>query len=921
MPDVTLTAMLRFRLRRALTAAAAVLASAAWASSAGAATPPLYVANEGANTVSVISTSAGSVEQNITVGTQPQAVVFSPDGSTAYVVNYGSGTVSAIATKDQSVTNTVEVGQSTYSIPEGLALSPDGSKLYVTFGYRADTPYCPGNPPAPGTCPGEVAVFDTTDIQKPPSYLQVGAVPMGIAITPDGTRAFVADSGSGQVTEIEDLNTEPTVDPTPIDVGGMPNQVAVTPGGRIVYVTNSSENQVSAIDASTGKLTGTISDPKSTLAGPIGVATNPNSGSAYVANFDSTSPGELSVLDTATGAVSGTVQGLDAHPFGVTYSPDGKTAYVSESNQPDGGTVRAVNTQSNSVSGPSIPVDADPLGLAVTPDQAPNAALAVTTAPAGQSTKLDTSGSTVAYGSIVSYAWNFGDGTTCTYPQTPTCGSVAYHTYAKPGNYTASVTETDSAGTSTTRVFTGQMVLRNGGPSATTSQQVDVQAAQPVATPTPPSVDFGTQTVFWSYPAKAVSLSNTGIAPLKVSAVGIAGTNASDFAVDSDACSGHSLPAGASCQVLLRFVPGYTTGLGAKSATLQFTDNATNSPQSVPLSGVSQLYVSSGQQPAFSMSPDRLDFGETAPGAHSPTQGFTVMNTGTEPMNISAVSLAGKDPHQFKLLTGTCRGAPVAPHASCLIYVQFRPTSFGYHNALVQIDDNAPGSPHMAQVTGTAAGARAVFSPTHLAFGNQRVDTETKARTIQITNAGNRTLSVRKAHIQGASAKAFKISSDSCSGKTLKPGTSCSLAVSFRPTVRGSASADLTLADNGVGGANTVALSGHGIAPTVALSPVGIVFGSVRVGSRSPGRTLTLTNRGDAPLHVSQVLLQGSDPRAFSIVFDRCRGRTLRPTTSCQLVIVFSPTRAGAARARLEFRDDAPSRTQTDGLRGWGTAG
>jgi YVTN family beta-propeller protein len=912
--------MPHLRPRRTLAAAAAVLASSAWASTAGAATPPLYVANEGANTVSVINTSAGSVEQNITVGTQPQAVVFSPDGSTAYVVNYGSGTVSVIATHDQSVTDTVEVGQSTYSVPESLALSPDGAKLYVTFGYRADTPYCPGNPPAPGTCPGEVAVFDTANIQAPPAYLKVGDVPMGIAITPDGTKAFVADSGSGQVTEIENLNTDPTVDPTPINVGGMPNQVAVTPGGKTVYVTNSSENAVSTIDPASGKVTA-VSDPKSTLAGPIGVATNPDGGSAYVANFDSTSPGILSVLDTAKDAVSGTVQGLDAHPYGVAYSPGGKTAYVSESNQSSGGTIRAVNTQSGSVTGPSIPVDTDPLGLAVAPDQAPKAALTVTAAPAGQATTLDTTGSSVAYGSIVSYAWNFGDGTTCTYPQTQTCGAITHHTYAKPGNYTASVTETDSSGTSTTRVFTGQMVLRNGGPSATASQPVDVQAAAPIGTTTPSSLDFGTQTVFWSYPAKTVSLSNTGNAPLKVSAVGITGTNASDFAVDSDACSGHSLPAGASCQVLVRFVPGYTTGLGAKSATLQFTDNAANSPQSVPLSGISQLYVSSGQQPAFSMAPDRLDFADTAPGAHSQTQRFTVTNTGNEPMSISDVSLTGKDPHQFKLLSGTCRGASVAPAASCLIYVQFRPTAFGHQNALVQIDDNAPGSPHIAQVTGTAVGAKAVLAPTHLAFGNQRVEEASKPRTIQVTNAGNRPLEVRKAAIQGPNAKAFKLNTDACSGKTLKAGERCDLGVSFRPTARGALTAEIALADNGVGGPDTVTLSGRGIAPTVNLSPVGIVFGSVRIGSHSAGHTVTLTNRGDAALHIKQILLRGTDPRAFSIVFDRCRGRILRPTASCQVVIAFGPKRAGAATGRLEFRDDAVTRTQTVGLRGWGTAG
>src|SRR5262249_18379613 len=77
-------------------------------------------------------------------------------------------------------------------------------------------------------------------------------------------------------------------------------------------------------------------------------------------------------------------------------------------------------------------------------------------------TAFDASASTVRFGTITSFAWDFGDGTAPVTTSTPT----TTHVYAVAGSSTASVTETDSAGTSTTKVFTGQTMSRRGDPSA-----------------------------------------------------------------------------------------------------------------------------------------------------------------------------------------------------------------------------------------------------------------------------------------------------------------------------------------------------------------------------------------------------------------------------------------------------------------------
>ena len=77
--------------------------------------------------VSVIDTATNTVIATIPVGDNPFGVAVSPDGSKVYVANSNSHTVSVIATATDTVTATIPVG----NIPLGVAVTPDGSKLYV----------------------------------------------------------------------------------------------------------------------------------------------------------------------------------------------------------------------------------------------------------------------------------------------------------------------------------------------------------------------------------------------------------------------------------------------------------------------------------------------------------------------------------------------------------------------------------------------------------------------------------------------------------------------------------------------------------------------------------------------------------------------------------------------------------------------
>ena len=105
-------------------------------------------------------------------------------------------------------------------------------------------------------------------------------------------------------------------------------------------------------------------------------------------------------------------------------------------------------------------------------------------------------------------------------------------------------------------------------------------AAPAVASISPTSLSFASQTIGTSSTTQTVTLTNTGGLPLAVSGIGLAGANSGSFSVSNNC--GTTLTAGRSCTIQVGFL---LTMLGAASAALTVADIAADSPQTVPLSG------------------------------------------------------------------------------------------------------------------------------------------------------------------------------------------------------------------------------------------------------------------------------------------------------------------------------------------------
>ncbi len=221
-------------------------------------------------------------------------------------------------------------------------------------------------------------VIDTDPEADGVQHIPVGDRPRGIAISPDGNEAYVANAGDDNVSVIN--TTTKTVVAT-ISVGREPQGVAFAPDGAAVYVTNIKDNTVSVIDTATRTQTTTIAVGRSPQS--IAAAVTPNGPRAYVPNFDDNT---VTVIDLTTHTPLPDPIVVGEGPLGVAVSVDGARVYVTNFGDPDesdevdytGDTVSFIDTATNTVvdTNPDedgvqhLQVGVQPAGVAVIPETA-----------------------------------------------------------------------------------------------------------------------------------------------------------------------------------------------------------------------------------------------------------------------------------------------------------------------------------------------------------------------------------------------------------------------------------------------------------------------------------------------------------------------------------------------------------------------
>jgi hypothetical protein len=101
-----------------------------------------------------------------------------------------------------------------------------------------------------------------------------------------------------------------------------------------------------------------------------------------------------------------------------------------------------------------------------------------------------------------------------------------------------------------------------------------------------------------------------------------------------------------------------------------------------------------------------------------------------------------------------------------------------------------------------------VFSPALVTFAKQKVGTDSPSQQVTLQNTGSTVLTLTSVNVTGADPSDFLLAS-TCPA-TLAPGGSCTLEISFQPTVAGNRLASITAISN-AGNAASVQLKGTGI--------------------------------------------------------------------------------------------------------------
>lgn len=254
-----------------------------------------------------------------------------------------------------------------------------------------------------GSGPGSVSIFDTETNNVSPQRIPVGDIPFHIAITPDGSRAYVVNSGqigntktNGSVSVIDTDKNSPgfnTVEDT-ITMEVKPGQfvhlfgIAIAPDGSRAYVSNyvisgsTTTNYVSVIDTDKNSPDfNTVVDEVILETEPRshGIAVTPDGSHVYVVNSISTGGVyTVSVINTdnENNQLEESIE-VGKWPYDIAIAPNGSRAYVTNSGYPGGGNnsgVSVIDTDKNSPEFNTVlgsPIDiavGRPWGIAVAPD-------------------------------------------------------------------------------------------------------------------------------------------------------------------------------------------------------------------------------------------------------------------------------------------------------------------------------------------------------------------------------------------------------------------------------------------------------------------------------------------------------------------------------------------------------------------------
>jgi hypothetical protein len=228
--------------------------------------------------------------------------------------------------------------------------------------------------------------------------------------------------------------------------------------------------------------------------------------------------------------------------------------------------------------------------------------------------------------------------------------------------------------------------------------------------------------------------------------------------------------------------------------------------------------------------------------------------------------------------------AIVPPGGACSVALVFHPTKAGTNTAVLRLSAGSAGSQSVnLRGVGTTTSAIRVEPSAH-DFGLQLVGETSPSQGFTITNAGGGSAGkVTAVKLTNADDYAIVSQSDACTGITLGPGATCSVAVVFSPKSSGSKPATLQIVTD-TGEAATAGLSGaSGTTPALTPSVTALAFGSVPTDTATD-KTFEVTNTGDLPTKQPVAITLPAGVAAFAVFANTCE-KILAPGEKCSFTV------------------------------------
>ncbi len=274
-------------------------------------TDSLVVLNKDSDTVSYLNPETGETDAVVETDFNPHEVALSPDGERAFVTCSLGGSLNVIDNRSHEVVERIE--HELFDFPHGLVVRERAGELWLVATYSS-----------------QVFVFDLETLELLDEFSTYQDNSHMLTLSPDESRAYVANIGSENITVIDCERRQIIADPP---VGEEPEGIGVDPDTGEILVANQGDGMLTVLDPDTFESTRALLGET-----PIRVVLSPDGRYAFVPNRESN---DVSVIDTEfirdgerrPWEIARIPVGI--WPGGTVFDPTGERAFVANNKTND----------------------------------------------------------------------------------------------------------------------------------------------------------------------------------------------------------------------------------------------------------------------------------------------------------------------------------------------------------------------------------------------------------------------------------------------------------------------------------------------------------------------------------------------------------------------------------------------------------